>query len=71
MLRKIEAGNYEYTDANGLVWRVLNHGYTRGYACVMWVAIVKESSLDFTTIWGYSRKDVIERIQGRVLNGSE
>ncbi len=70
MLRKIEAGHYEFTDSNDLVWTVLNHGYTRGYACVMWVGIIRDKhSSDM--IWGYSRKDVINRIQRRVLNGSE
>ena len=70
MLKKIEAGNYEFTDSNGLVWTVLNHGYTRGYACVMWVGIIRNGHWS-NMIWGYSRKDVIDRIQRRVLNGSE
>ena len=68
MIRKIKAGAYEYTDSNGGVWRVLNHGYTRGYASVMWVGICygcPHRSNSSIVIWGYSRKDVIERIDER------
>ena len=73
MLKKIEAGNYEYTDSNGLVWIILNHGYTRGYACVMWRGHKRDEppTMLRKEIWGYSRKDVIDRIQRRVVNGSE
>lgn len=74
MIKKIESGHYEYTDSNFVVWRVMNHGYTRGYACVMWVGISKNVSNSVgknkntsIIIWGYSRKDVIQRIEERVI----
>jgi hypothetical protein len=67
MIKKIKAGAYEYTDGGENIWKVLNHGYTRGYACVMWVGITKDQKKENTSIviWGYSKKDVIQRIEDR------
>lgn len=59
-----EKGFYDYMADGNVVWRLMNMGYTRGYASVMWVGHKRDEppTMLRKEIWAGSRKELIQRI---------
>jgi|SaaInlV_125m_DNA_1040241.scaffolds.fasta_scaffold00793_2 hypothetical protein len=77
IIRKIETGIYEFDDdTTGITWSIMNIGYTRGYACVMWRASTRRwidgtgevplVSAHWQEIYDNTMKGCIEQIKNGV-----
>ena len=75
--RKIEPGIYEYDDdSTGITWVVMNLGYTRGYARIMWRASTRRwidgsgevalFSTHWQEIYDITKKGCIDQINNGV-----
>jgi len=65
-MKKIRKGLYHYTDSNGVVWEIMNQGYTHGYCCVMWLGSrLSVNDIDTNEIWANTRKEVVAGIERR------
>ena len=64
---RLENGFYDYVDEGNVVWRLMNMGYTIGYACVMWRGHKRDepTSMLREEIWARSKKSLINIIEER------
>jgi len=63
-LMRGEKGWYDYMADGNVVWRLMDMGYTRGYASVMWRGHKRDEppSQLRTEIWASSRKSLMHMI---------
>ena len=64
---RLQNGFYDYVYQENVVWRLMNMGYTRGYASVMWMGYKRDepTSMLREEIWARSKKSLINIIDER------